>query len=105
MSRVSGKVPSLRSNDFQIAQRSIVRRTVVTSAAELREQAERCRRLAASTAEQTFARVLIGLADEYMERAKRLEQQAAALSQSPPLVPQQQPMQQQQQVQPRKKDR
>ena len=79
----------------------------MTEAAKLREQAERCRRLAASATEQIFARVLMGLADEFAERAERLERQerqATTLSQAPPSTPEQQPMQQQQQVQPKKED-
>lgn len=67
---------------------------------ELREHAERCRQLADSATDQTFARVLMELADEYLERAERLEPQAAELSQAPPASPEQQPMQQQQQIQP-----
>ena len=76
----------------------------MTEAAELREHAERCRRLAASATDLNYARILEGLADEYLARAKRLEQQQAALSQTPPAVTEQQPMQQQQQVQPKKED-
>jgi hypothetical protein len=75
----------------------------MTEAAELREHAERCRRLAASATNRDYARILEGLADDYLARAKRLEQQAA-LSQTPPAVAEQQPMQQQQQVQPKKED-
>ena len=70
---------------------------------QLREHAERCRQLADSAIDRTFARVLMELADEYLQRAERLEQQAAALSQAPPASPEQQPMQQQQ-IQPKKED-
>jgi hypothetical protein len=79
-------------------------RTVMTQPEELREHAERCRRLADRTTDRTLARVLLGLADEYLERAKRLERQAAALSHGPSTAPEQQPMQQQQQIQPKKED-
>jgi hypothetical protein len=70
-------------------------------AQELREHAERSRRLADLATDRTFARVLMELADEYLERAKRLERQSAALSQAPPTTAEQQPMQQQQQIQPK----
>jgi hypothetical protein len=51
--------------------------------------------------DRTFARVLMELADEYVEKAERLERAAAAArSQAPAAIPQQQPMQQQQQIQP-----
>jgi hypothetical protein len=73
-------------------------------AQQLREHGERCRRLADLATDRTFARVLMELANEYVERAERLERQAAALSQAPPTVPEQQPMQQQQQVQPKKEE-
>lgn len=69
----------------------------------LREHAERCRRLAHLATDRTFARVLMDLADEYVEGAERLERAAtAALSQAPPAGPEPQPMQQQQQIQPEK---
>jgi hypothetical protein len=76
----------------------------MTRAAELREHAERCRRLADSATDRTFARVLMEMADEYLDRAERLERQAAAPSQAPPAIPEQPPMQQQQQIQPKKED-
>jgi hypothetical protein len=44
------------------------------------------------------------MADEYLERAERLERQATVLSQAPPAIPEQPPMQQQQQIQPEKED-
>ena len=77
----------------------------MTQAEELREHAERCRRLAASATDQNVARILIGLADEYVARAERLERQAVVgQSYAPPATPEQQPAQQQQQVQPKKED-
>ena len=75
----------------------------MTEAAELREHAQRCRRLALSATDRNFARILLGLADEYLARAERLERQAAG-SPAPPASPEQQPMQQQQQNQPKKED-
>jgi hypothetical protein len=70
-------------------------------AQQLREHAARCRRLAALATDRTFARVLMELADEYLEGADRLERAAtAALSQAPPAGPEQRPVQQQQQIQP-----
>lgn len=70
---------------------------------QLREHADRCRRLANLATDRTFARVLMELADEYLEEAERLERAAAeALSQVPPAGPEQRPMQQQQQIQPEK---
>jgi hypothetical protein len=72
-------------------------------ALQLREHAERCRRLADLATDRTFARVLMELADEYLEGAERLERAAAeALSRVPPGGPEQRPMQQQQQIQPEK---
>jgi hypothetical protein len=38
----------------------------------LREQAERCRRLAASTLDERVARTLRGMSDEYDQKAKEL---------------------------------
>jgi hypothetical protein len=68
-------------------------RTIIQEAAELREHAERCRRLAGSAANEHLSRILQGFADEYSERAVRLERQRGA-------APPQQPMQQQQRIQP-----
>ena len=51
-----------------------------------------------------MARVMNELAKEYIERAERLDRQAAALQTSPSAPSEQQPMQQQQQVQPKKED-
>jgi len=74
----------------------------MTKADDLREQAERCRRLAKSTTDPNVARILTGLADEYMVRARGLERRTL------PTVPgpaPEQPMQQQQQIQPKREER
>jgi hypothetical protein len=69
----------------------------------LREEAERCLRLARSTADQEAAAKLTAFAAEYLDSAQTLERLAAAQS-ALPVSPQQQPAQQQQQVsRPRKK--
>ena len=74
------------------------------TAEELRAYAQRSRRIAASATNQGMARVMNELAKEYIERAERLDRQAAALQTSPSAPSEQQPMQQQQQVQPKKED-
>ena len=74
------------------------------TADELREYAERSRQLAASATDRGMARVLNYLAEEYFERAERLDRQAAALQRSPSAPSEQQPLQQQQQVQPNKEE-
>jgi hypothetical protein len=73
------------------------------TADKLREYAERSRRLATSSTNQGMASALNELADEYLERAERLE--AAAQQESSTAPSEQQPMQQQRQVQPKKEDK
>lgn len=75
------------------------------TADELREYAERSRRLASSSTNQGMARVLNELADEYLERAERLDRRTATLRESPSAPSKQQPMQQQRQVRPKKEDK
>jgi len=64
----------------------------MSSAEYLREQAERCMRLARACASNDLAQSLMDLAADYLERAAKLSQA--------PVVQQQQ--QQQQQAQPKK---
>jgi hypothetical protein len=68
----------------------------------LREEAERCLRLARSTTDQEAVAKLTALAAEYLGSTQTLERWAAAQS-ALPVSPQQQLAQQQQQVQPPKK--
>jgi hypothetical protein len=65
----------------------------MSSAEYLRDQAERCMRLARACASNDLAQSLMDLASDYLERA-------AKLAQAP--VVQQQQQQQQQQAQPKK---
>jgi hypothetical protein len=65
----------------------------------LREQAERCLRLARSTSDQMVYDRSTALAAEYLDRAQPLERLAAALPSVPPVSPEQQPAQRQQQIQ------
>jgi hypothetical protein len=74
----------------------------MTEAERLREQAERCLRLARSTSDRVDADRLTALAAEYLDSAQILERLAAARS-VPPVSPEQRPAQQQQQIQPSKK--
>jgi len=76
----------------------------MTDAQTLRENAERCTRLANSAIDRNVARILTDLAAEYQDRARRLERQATALSPPPTAVAEQPPMQQQQQIQPKNDD-
>ena len=73
----------------------------MTRVDELREHAERCRRLASSVTDQNKVRILLGLADEYLTRAERLEGQFATLPPTLSSTAAERPMQQQQQVQPK----
>ena len=61
------------------------------TADELREYAGRSRQLAASSTDQGMARVLNELADEYLERAERLDRRAAVQQWSPSAPSEQQP--------------
>jgi hypothetical protein len=71
----------------------------MTEAEHLREQAERCLRLARASSDKTVVQRLSELAAEYLEQAQALEG-APPGSQVPAAAPaQDQPMQQQQQVQ------
>jgi hypothetical protein len=72
----------------------------MTEAQRLREEAKRCRRLAEAIADAKAASALVALANEYLDRAQRLERQETL---SPPPT-EQQPAQQQQQIQPKKDD-
>jgi hypothetical protein len=47
-------------------------------AAFLREQAERCRRLARSTTDDRTEATLLGMAKEYEQRANEISERAAA---------------------------
>ena len=73
----------------------------MTRVDELREHAERCRRLASSVTDQNKVRILLGLADDYLTRAERLEGLWATLPPTPSSTAAERPMQQQQQVQPK----
>jgi hypothetical protein len=72
----------------------------------LREQAERCMRLAETVLDPKASNALRALAAQYLERAQRLEEReippgtADFVPEQQPIVPEQQPMQQQQQIQP-----
>jgi hypothetical protein len=76
----------------------------MTEPERLRDEAAHCLRLAQIAGGAEAAARLRALADEYLARARRLEQRDAAQSQiSPPGSEQQQPQpQQQQQIQPKK---
>jgi hypothetical protein len=69
----------------------------------LREQAQRCLRLARSTSDQMVSDRLTALAAEYLDSAQTLERLAAARPSVPPVTPEQRPAQQQQQIQPSSK--
>jgi hypothetical protein len=74
-------------------------------AQRLRDQAERCMRLARSASDQQVANTLTALATEYLEKADAFERQQAATPQRPTGGPEhavQQQQQQQQQIQPKK---
>ena len=72
----------------------------MTEAERLREQAERCLRLARSSTDKTIIERLTELAADYLEQARALE--GAPQGSHVPVSPtQDQPMQQQQQVQPK----
>jgi hypothetical protein len=77
----------------------------MTEADELREHAERCRRLANSATDRNVARVLMDMAEEYLARAERLERRASVPPRTPIAAPEQQPVQQQQQIQPKKEEK
>jgi hypothetical protein len=70
----------------------------MTEAERLREQAERCLRLAKATTDRELAENLTTLAAEYLDSAQTLERLAAAQS-PPPVNAGQRPVQQQQQTQ------
>jgi hypothetical protein len=73
----------------------------MTDAEWLRDQAERCLRLARSADDPALADQLKARAADYLESAQALERLAIAPSIAPPTQPQQ-PVQQQQQIQPNK---
>jgi hypothetical protein len=73
----------------------------MTDAEWLRDQAERCLRLARSADDLAQADRLKARAADYLESAQALERLAIAPSIAPPTQPQQ-PVQQQQQIQPNK---
>ena len=77
----------------------------MAEADELREHAERCRRLAKTATDRNVARVLMDMAEEYLARAERLERRASAPPKTPTASPEQQPVQQQQQTQPKKEEK
>jgi len=82
----------------------------MSEADELREHAERCRRLARSATDPNVARILLGLAEEYLARARGLERRTT-LPKAPEALPKapeagsQQPAQQQQQIQPKPEEK
>jgi hypothetical protein len=74
---------------------------VSDEANRLREQAERCLRLARASTDKTMLERLTELAAEYLEQAQALEGAPPGSQVPGPPAPQDQPMQQQQQVQPK----
>jgi len=72
----------------------------MTDAEWMRDQAERCLRLARSTNDPVLADRLMARAADYLESAQVLERVAVPRS-VPPATPGQRPAQQQQQIQPR----
>ena len=76
----------------------------MTEAQRLRDEAKRCRRLAEAIADAKAASALLALANEYLDRAQRLERQETLSPPQSPAPTEQQPAQQQQQIQPMKDD-
>jgi hypothetical protein len=72
----------------------------MTDAEWLRDQAERCLRLAQSADDPALANSLKTRAADYLESAQALERLAVPPS-IPPATPRQRPAQQQQQIQPK----
>jgi hypothetical protein len=78
---------------------------VSDEANRLREQAERCLRLARASTDKTVIERLTELAAEYLEQAQVLEGAPPGPQVPGPAPPQDQPTQQQQQVQPKDDDK
>jgi hypothetical protein len=75
----------------------------MTDAEWLRDQAERCLRLARSADDQALADSLMARAADYLESAQALERLAVPQSIAPATL-RQRPVQQQQQIQPKKEE-